>query len=196
MIYKQKICNGCGKVKQPEEYSKCRSRKDGLQPKCKECNKKDNKKFRTQIQPDYYSYETGYFKDKETWKYISLYQLADKTIKIYMIPFDDGSIYIGSTKAHLNIRLARHVADYRRVKEGYSKQSRVIPKLHAKFDEFDDIEDIRKHIIENTVIIDECVGGKTKQYRLEADWILRLKDRGHTLLNTKIPHRYQKTIVK
>jgi RNase P subunit RPR2 len=59
MVYKEKICNGCGKLKQPEEYSKCRSRKDGLQPKCKECNSKDNRKFRTQIQPDYYSYETG-----------------------------------------------------------------------------------------------------------------------------------------
>jgi len=188
-IIDKKHCNQCGVLKQSSEFSKCRRRKDGLQPKCKECNKKDNKKFRTEIQPDYYSYINGYFADKTKWEYISLYNKADKPIKIYMINFDDGSKYIGSTKALMQVRLTRHIADYRRVLEGH--RSRAIPLLHNKFDEFDSVEDVVEHIKENTVIIDECVGSRTKQYRLEALWMKRLQKEGVKLLNKQIPRRYQ-----
>jgi len=188
-IIDKKHCNQCGVLKQSSEFSKCRRRKDGLQPKCKECNKKDNKKFRTEIQPDYYSYINGYFADKTKWEYISLYNKADKPIKIYMINFDDGSKYIGSTKTLMSVRLTRHIADYRRVLEGH--RSRAIPLLHSKFDEFDSVEDVVEHIKENTVIIDECVGSRTKQYRLEALWMKRLQKEGVKLLNKQIPRRYQ-----
>ena len=189
MIYKEKHCNGCKKLKQPEEYSKCRRRKDGLQPKCKECNKKDNKHFRKNLRPDYWSFETGYFSDKIKTEYISLYCRADKPIKIYMILFDDGSKYIGSTKTHLHLRLNRHLADFRRVEQGH--RSQCIPLLHEKFREFDSIEKIKEHLEKNTKIITEVVGSKTKQYRLEAWWIKKLRKEGHTLLNKTIPHRYK-----
>lgn len=185
-----KHCNECGLYKEPSEYSKCKSRKDGLQPKCKDCNKKDNDSFRTDNK-EYWSYETGYFSDKEKWNYISLYQSADKPIKIYMITFPDGSKYIGSTKAYLHIRLARHISDYRRVLLGYHKK--MIPLLHGKMKQFfgTDIEEISKHVKENTVIIEECVGSRTKQYKLEAMWIKRLQKRGEVLLNKQIPSRYK-----
>ena len=186
---KGKTCNQCGKHKKPHEFSKNRRSKDGLQPKCKEFKKVDNKKFKKELQPDYYSYEIGYFSEKKKWKYISLYNKADKPIKIYMIPFDDGSKYIGSTKSYLHLRLARHIADYKRVLEGNKKK--LLPLLHEKFNEIGDIEKIRKHIKDNTVVIEECTGSKTKQYRLEASWILRLQKRGETLLNKNLPRRYK-----
>lgn len=192
-IVTQKSCNGCGKVKPAEEFSKCRHRKDGLQPKCKACNKKDNDSFR-ENNSEYWSYIDGYFADKEKWEYISLYQKADKSIKIYMISFDDGSKYIGSTKALLNVRLSNHVRDYKKSKNPKYTKS-LIPLLYEKFNEFDSTDDLMKHIKNNTVIIDECNGGKTKQYRLEALWIKKLQKQGLKLLNKNIPHRYQNITV-
>lgn len=179
-----KHCYSCKKTKPTSEFSKCRSRKDGLQPKCKECNKKDNKQFREE-KPEYWSYENGYFSEKQKWQYISLYQAADKSIKIYMIKFDDGSKYIGSTKAHLNIRLSRHINDYKRFREG--RISRNIPYLHKKFDEFKTYDDIALHLKNNTFIIDECSGSRTKQYTLESKWITKLEKQGEVLLNKMLP---------
>lgn len=186
-IVTQKVCNECNKLKDSSEFSKCRNRKDGLQPKCKECNKKDNKEYRTH-KPEYWSYENGYFSDKEKWEYISLYQAADKTIKIYTIKFPDGSMYVGSTKAHLNVRLSRHLADYKRA---VRHKKKAFPLLHPKFDEFKTTEELVEHLKNNTFIIDECSGSKTKQLRLEAIWILRLQKQGYKLLNKLIPHRFK-----
>ena len=181
-------CNECGNTKPSSEFSKCTRCKNGLQPKCKECNKKDNDEFRKE-KSEYWSYKDGYFSDKEKWKYITLYTAADKTVKIYMISFPDGSKYIGSTKALLSVRLNGHIQDYKRVKKGKSK--RVFPLLHAKFDEFQNIDELVHHVKNNTSIIEECVGSKTKQYTLEATWIKRLQKKGETLLNKSIPTRYQ-----
>jgi hypothetical protein len=181
-------CKECGITKPSSDFSKRTRSKNGLQPKCKECNKKDNDTFR-ELKPEYWSYEDGYFSDKDKWKYITLYTAADKTIKIYMISFPDGSKYIGSTKALLSVRLNGHLQDYKRVKRGKSK--RVFPLLHAKFDEFQNIDDLVHHVKNNTSIIEECVGSKTKQYTLEAKWIKRLKRKGETLLNKSLPRRYE-----
>ena len=41
-----KQCIGCKQLKSPTEFSKRKSSHDGLQPKCKACNKKDNAVFR------------------------------------------------------------------------------------------------------------------------------------------------------
>jgi hypothetical protein len=165
-------CKECGITKPSSDFSKRTRSKNGLQHKCKACNKKDNDKFR-ELKPEYWSYEDGYFSDKDKWKYITLYTAADKTIKIYMISFPDGSKYIGSTKALLSVRLNGHIQDYKRVKRGKSK--RVFPLLHAKFDEFQNIDDLVQYVKNNTSIIEECMGSKTKQYNLEYKWIMRLK---------------------
>jgi len=177
-----KICTKCNENKDITEFSKCRSRRDGLQQYCKDCNKKDNDVYRKE-KPEYWSYKDGYFSDAEKWRYIKLYQLADKPIKIYMIQFNDGSKYIGSTKMHLNVRLNQHLADY--------KRGKLFPLLHPKFSEFDSFEDLREHLKNNTFIIEECTGSKTKQYRLEAVWILKLQKQGHNLLNKNIPSRWK-----
>ncbi len=43
-----KKCQACGIDKDQSEYSKRSASKDGLQQRCKQCNKKDNHKFRTE----------------------------------------------------------------------------------------------------------------------------------------------------
>jgi len=103
-------CGSCGNLLPTTEYSKCKRRKTGYQGKCKSCNKKDNDIYRKE-NPEYWSYENGYFSDKEKWKYISKYMAADKPIKIYKIVLPDGKVYIGSTKALLNVRMSRHLFD-------------------------------------------------------------------------------------
>jgi len=47
-----KCCQGCGEVKSTNEFAKRSSSKDGLQRKCRACNKSDNRKFR-QTRPLY-----------------------------------------------------------------------------------------------------------------------------------------------
>lgn len=43
---KTKQCPGCGETKSTDEFAKRSTSKDGLQRKCKACNKADNRKFR------------------------------------------------------------------------------------------------------------------------------------------------------
>jgi len=189
-IVNGKTCGRCGEYKAAEHFSKSRAKKDGLQQNCKSCNKIINDKYR-EDNPEYWSYETGYFSDKEKWEYIRLYNKADKTIKIYAIQFSDDLWYVGSTKALLNTRLTRHIIDYRRVKQG--QRDRTIPLLHAEFDKRfgDDYDEVAKFLKENTYIIDECTGGRTKQMRLEAIWMLRIQKKGKTLLNKQLPKKFQ-----
>ena len=79
---KFKICQQCGKNKSIDEFSKRAASKDGLQPKCKACNKVQNDTYRLEHE-DYWDYKTGYFSDRKKWKYISEYMKADKSIKVY-----------------------------------------------------------------------------------------------------------------
>ena len=48
-------CTKCGQTKDQSQFSKSSSAKNGLQPRCKECNVKDNLKFRTEINPIHHS---------------------------------------------------------------------------------------------------------------------------------------------
>ena len=50
-----KQCKQCGEVKEATQFSKSSSSKDKLQPKCKNCNSKDNHKFRTEINPQHHA---------------------------------------------------------------------------------------------------------------------------------------------
>lgn len=182
----KKHCNKCDTLKEVSHFSKCNSRKDGLQPYCKDCNKKDNSIFR-KLRPEYWSYETGYFSDKDKWQYIGEWQKADKSIKVYKITFPDGKVYIGSTKCHLGLRLSRHVRDYIGFKEG--TRTGKIPKLYKKFDEINDYEEIKKCIKENTIVLEETYGSRAKQYKREQWWIDRYIKLGIELLNVYNPVR-------
>ena len=44
-----KHCYACSITRPTTDFSKCKKSKDSLQPKCKECNKLDNQKFRVHL---------------------------------------------------------------------------------------------------------------------------------------------------
>jgi len=183
-------CNSCFKTKPYTDFSKCRKRKTGYQGKCKACNKKDNDKYRNENK-EYWSYEHGYFSDKKKWKYISEYMAADKTIKVYKIDLPNNKFYIGSTKALMNVRMSRHVIDYRRAKQGH--QDRLIPLLHSAFDDlFTTYDDLRDYIKDNTYVIEETMGGRKRQMSREQFWIDRYRALGKELCNVYNPQSKNK----
>jgi hypothetical protein len=178
-------CTQCNTTKPTTEFSKCRARKTGYQNKCKSCNKKDNDIYRTENK-EYWSYEHGYFSDKKNWKYISEYMAADKSIKIYKIELPNNKYYIGSTKALLNVRMSRHIQDYRRYRNGY--RNKTIPLLHKELDNmFTNYEDLRDFLKSNTYILEETRGGRKIQMSEEQFWIDRDKKHGYELCNLYNP---------
>lgn len=103
----------------------------------------------------------------------------------------NGKVYIGSTKALLNVRLARHVQDYRRYREGH--RDRTIPLLHAEWDKmFTTYEALRDFLKENTYIIEETNGGRVRQLTIEQFWINRFRKDGYELCNTYNPKKEKK----
>ena len=127
-----KQCKECGKAKDITQFSKRKASKDGLQPKCRECNKKDNHKFRTEINPKHhYKWQ----KEHYDWHIENMrkYRKADDTPKIYYIQNPVGEMYIGMTEMYLSVRTMEHRAHYRRALKG--KRARL-PGLHDSFDKY------------------------------------------------------------
>ena len=129
-----KNCRECGVTKEDSNFSKCKANKDGLQGKCKQCNKKDNQKFREEIQPDY---QLGWYKKhrKEWSKYTLDYKRAVNTPTVYGIVNPDGEMYVGSTMARPKIRFMQHRIHHRQMLKGVTYQT-PLPKLHASFDKY------------------------------------------------------------
>jgi predicted GIY-YIG superfamily endonuclease len=148
----QKQCKGCGETKDTTQFSKCSSTKDKLQPRCKECNKKDNRKFRTEINPTHH--QKWQWDNAPKYKeYIKKYRRADKVPVIYSFTNPDGMVYIGATEAYPSVRLLEHRSHYKRAKMG--KRVRLT-LLHNSFD---------KHGMDNHhfKIVKECPGLTRKQ---------------------------------
>lgn len=125
-----KECKECGKVKDTTQFSKKTKSKDGLQDKCKQCNKKDNHKFRTELDPEYQT--KWYSKYMGEWtEYMSKYRKSDKLPIIYAIVAPDGKEYIGQTMMYLGVRRSEHIRHYKRALKG--KRDRL-PLLHDSFD--------------------------------------------------------------
>lgn len=177
-----KICKQCGKDKPRKEFSKRTKSKDGLQPKCKSCNKVQNDAYRDE-NSEYWSYETGYFSDKQKWKYISEYNRADKSIKIYKIILPDNKIYVGSTKRHMSTRMTSHLADYRAYTLGL--RQKYIPGLYEAFEKIGDIQKIKDYLKSNTYVLEETVGGRTRQLKREQWWMDKFRSKGEELVNTQ-----------
>ena len=89
-----KQCKLCGITKEVISFSKCTANKDGLQNKCKSCNRKDNQHFREDIQPDY---QSGWYKNnRKKWSDYTLdYKRAVNTPTVYGILNPDGEMYVG-----------------------------------------------------------------------------------------------------
>ena len=125
-----KRCRGCGNFKETTQFSKRSASKDVLQGKCRNCNSKDNQKFRVEINPEHHSKWQRNNKDK----FLSIlrkYRRADKGGQIYAIINPEKEIYIGMTECNLSYRLLEHRNHYKRASVG--KRERL-PGLHDSFD--------------------------------------------------------------
>lgn len=128
----QKKCKCCDETKDTTQFSKCRRNKDGLQSKCKSCNKKDNLTFRTQINPQHHRVWQQTHTN-ELMEYIKKYRKADKLPIIYSITNPNGEEYVGQTMMHFTVRLVEHRSHYKRALKG--KRQRL-DLLHDSFDKY------------------------------------------------------------
>jgi len=128
----QKECKDCGKLKDTTQFSKCSSTKSKLQPKCKDCNKKDNHKFRTEINPQHHKIWQNNNWDKFI-SYVKNYRCANKDGLIYAITNPEGQKYIGLTEMYGKVRFMEHKMHYKRACQG--KRDRL-GKLHDSFDKY------------------------------------------------------------
>jgi hypothetical protein len=128
-----KQCYNCGKTKPTTEFSKCKARKDGLQNRCKSCNKVDNRIFRTEINPQHHA-QWQINNPGRQQEIIAKYRKGDKPGLIYYIQNPAGQYYIGMTKTYLNVRLIEHRVKWRRNREGKSKLA--CPFLFNSFDKW------------------------------------------------------------
>ena len=138
-----KHCNKCGETKDESQFSKSAARKDNLQDYCKNCNRKDNLKFRTEINPQHHA-EWQRNNPDRLCEIVSKYRRADKGGAIYSIRNELGETYIGMTEAYLNVRWLEHRQHYKRAKKGSNLS---LPKLHASFDKYG----IENHIFDVVV---------------------------------------------
>ena len=122
-----KLCRECSKSKDITQFSKRSASSDGLQPKCKQCNSKDNLQFRIEKPEHHMQWQ----KDNAHQHTINVarYRKGDKSSKIYSICNPNGEHYIGMTNTHISVRMLEHKTQYRR-------RHGDIPKLHQSFDTF------------------------------------------------------------
>ena len=122
-----KLCKECGILKETIQYSKRSASTDGLQPKCKQCNSKDNKDFRTENPAHHMQWQKD--NAEQHVRNVSRYRRADKPGIIYSISNENGEHYIGMTNTYISVRMFEHKTHYRR-------RHGDIPKLHESFDKF------------------------------------------------------------
>lgn len=153
----QKHCTKCGILKDYTQFSKCTSAKDGHQWHCKECNNKDNYKFRHEIDPTYMN--RWFDKHRTHWnEYSNDYQGSNNVNKVYSITNPNGDVYIGFTRRKkIYFRWKEH-------KKFYKEGKNNIPLLYESFD---------KHGVENHQfeIIKEWEGMKAEGKELESSYI-------------------------
>jgi len=166
-----KECKGCGKQKETTEFSKCKSEKDSLQRKCKDCNSKDNHKFRTEIDPKHHERWQNNNWDKFV-EYNKKYYRADKTPTIYSVTSPEGFVYIGHTMTYPKVRINEHRRHYRQYKQG---KRNCLPGLHESFDTFG----IQNHKFEVVTQI-EGIDRKQLEY-IERSFISAVKLTGKSL---------------
>jgi hypothetical protein len=169
-----KTCNRCHEIKDTNQFSKCKVNKDGLQYKCKKCDKETNLKFRTEINPTHH--KKWQDKNWDTFiEYVRKYRKADKVGLIYGITNPEGMVYIGMTMMHFLVRLNEHRRHYRRASEG--KRDRL-GKLHDSFDKYG----IDNHEFK---VVKECPGLTRDQLKEIESAFITLNKFQNISLNTK-----------
>ena len=127
-----KHCNTCGKTKPTTEFSKKSASSDGLQGRCKACNKKDNLKFRTE-KPEHHA-KWQKVNSKRVAEIVTKYRCAKENGTIYYIQNPEGQFYVGMTKTPLKVRIMEHRTKWRRQQEGKIKS--FCPLLYASFEKW------------------------------------------------------------
>lgn len=112
-----KQCTTCLKTKPLEQFSKNSRAKDLKQWSCKECNKKTNHKFRTEINPQHHAKWQSQNRDRVV-ELVSKYRKADKSGCIYYIANPEGQFYVGMTMMYPQVRFSEHKNRYRKVLKG------------------------------------------------------------------------------
>lgn len=141
-----KKCMKCGETKDVNNFSKSVARKDGLQDYCKSCNKENNLKFRTEINPNHHA-EWQRNNPERLCELVANYRRADKGGLIYSIRNPIGETYIGMTEAHLRVRSLEHKQHYKKVLRG---KANPLPLLHQSFDQYG----VENHTFEVVVQLD------------------------------------------
>jgi hypothetical protein len=169
-----KQCNRCHKLKDTTQFSKCKVNKDGLQYKCKQCDKETNHKFRTEINPKHHEKWQDDNWDKFV-DYIKTYRKADKLPIIYSITNPAGLQYIGQSMMYPSVRFLEHRSHYKRVLKG--KRNRL-GLLHDSFDKYG----IENHEFK---VVKECPGLTLEQLRELENVFITLNKFQNISLNIK-----------
>jgi len=93
-----KQCSGCKKEKPLDEFSKDKSKKDGLRTQCKECSKQNQKQYRKINKEKLNEYHRQYRSNGG--------RHADKPYVYFA--YHNGNYYIGSTKYRWTERFSKH----------------------------------------------------------------------------------------
>lgn len=171
-----KQCLKCSEVKDYSQFSKCKARKDGLQDRCKQCNKVDNLRFRKEINPEHHA---KWQKEniKKVSQLVRKYRKADKTGVVYALINSEGEVYVGETKTHLKVRLMEHRVKYKRFLEGKLKKEH--PLLFESFEKYG----IDNHRLE--ILFEDKDISKKDLKLIEKSFIKAFKENGNSL-NVKL----------
>ena len=112
-----KQCTTCLKTLPYERFSKNSAAKDGKQFSCKDCNKKTNRKFRTEINPHHHA-QWQRKNPNRISELVSKYRKADKGGYVYYITNPEGLFYVGMTQMYPQVRFLEHKNRFRKVLRG------------------------------------------------------------------------------
>lgn len=168
-----KYCKKCGEYKDYSQFSKKTKSKDGLQCHCKDCNKVENHKFRTEINPEHHAKW-----QRDNWdhfaEYYANWRRGDKAGKIYAIISPDNFVYVGMTQTQLSVRMIEHRVKYRRFLNGKLKKS-IHPLLFESFDKYG----IENHQVK--VLFEDQYIDRKGLKQMETSFIQAFKQKGNSL---------------
>ena len=167
-----KECKKCGEIKDYSQFSKNSTKKDKLQERCKSCNKEDNLKFRTEINPEHHA-KWQKEHPKRVVELVARYRKGDKAGTVYALINPKGDVYVGMTNTYLKVRMMEHKVRYKRFLEG--KTTNIHPLLFKSF---------AKHGIENhkvkVLFEDKWIDRKALK-EIETTFIQTYKQKGLSL---------------
>lgn len=167
-----KQCNKCGKFKETTQFSKRAKSKDGLQGRCKACNKVDNKYFRTEINPEHHAKWQSQNRARAAY-HVSKWRKGDKAGIVYALINPEKQVYVGQTKTYLSVRMIEHKVKYRRYLE--NKITNIHPLLFESF---------KKYGIENhkvKILFSDDNIGKKELKQIEKEYIKKYMQKGNSL---------------